>query len=131
MATLAPPTNDEQIAEQWAAGFLNYIGAPAASSDDPRLKFLTAMEMHEGIVQKDPNNPVAIEAGGTKMQGSQVSTFATTQAGYAAFHNYLLKNHITGLLQGLTSKASTVAGLTAELAAAHWEGSATPQAVQA
>ncbi len=114
--------------EQWAEGFLQYLGHPATSVNDPRLKFLIAWDTHEGDVQSNPTNGLAIEDGGPTMSGSKVSAFKNIQDGYVALHKYLVNNGITGVLQGLTNPASTVESLTHALAGANWEGSATPEA---
>jgi hypothetical protein len=107
---------------------LAYLGKPATSANDSRLKFLTAWDTHEGDLMTNPTNGLAIEAGGKTMTGSKVSTFASVQAGYIALHRYLVNNHITGVLRRLMDPASTVQSLTQALAGANWEGSATPKA---
>ena len=130
VATVAP-----ESALQFAEGFLKYLGVPATSASDPRLRFLVAWENHEGTAAT--NNALAItNAEGqpaTPLPGNSagVQQFKTAQSGYVALHKYLINQGITGILQGLTNPASTVQSLTSALSAAHWEGSATPQALAA
>lgn len=125
---MAVATKLPETPEEWAAGFLQYLGAPASGPTDPRLIFLTAWDTHEGDAQSNPTNGLAIEDGGATMAGSKVSTFKDVQDGYVALHAYLIKNGITNVIQGLKNPNSTVESLGADLAAANWEGSATPQA---
>jgi hypothetical protein len=125
---MATTTGLPETPEEWAAGFLQYLGVPASGPTDPRLIFLTAWDTHEGDAQTNPTNGLAIEDGGKTMSGSKVSTFKDVQAGYVALHAYLVKNGITNVIQGLKNPASTVESLGADLAAANWEGSQTPQA---
>jgi hypothetical protein len=94
--------------------------------------FLVAWDNHEGDVQTNPTNALAIEGAEgqktTNFNTNGVKTFQSVQDGYVALHKYLIQNGVTGILQGLTNKASTVQSLGQALADAGWEGSATPAA---
>ena len=128
MAAAAQP----QTAEQWAAGFLEYLKAPATGPDDPRLLFLEAWENKEADVQTNPTNTLAIENNeglkSSNFNSSGVKTFGNVTDGYVALHKYLINQGLTGMLQQLTNPSSTVQSLGQALADANWEGSATPAA---
>ena len=119
----------EAQAQQWAQGYLQFIGAPATTTSDPRVAFLTAQAVHEAT--DAANNPLAIEAGGTTLAGSSVSQFANVQAGYKALTDYMTSRGVSGYLDALKNPATTTEQLTSALASANWEGSATPAAKKA
>ena len=116
----------QQQAQQWAEGYLAYIGAPATSTSDARVSFLAAQAMHENT--NAANNPLAIEAGGKTLAGSKVSQYGSVEDGYAALTEYMNSRGVSGYLGALKNPSSTNAQLTSALAAANWEGSATAKA---
>ena len=124
----------EQLA-QWAAGYLASLGAPASGADDPRMKFLVAWGEHEGT--DAAYNPLAItKAFGVKAKNlpgnsAGVKQFGSIQDGYTALTNYFQQQGLGMMLDELKNPQTSILTLTGTLSAAHWEGSATPQARQA
>lgn len=121
---------NQAAAERWATGFLKYIGAPASSVDDRRVRFLAAQYMHEAV---GGSNPLAItNAEGQKTtfpEGPNPASqqFKNVTAGYKALNDYFVNQGITGYLNALKDPASTVNDLTQALAGAGWEGHDTPK----
>ena len=124
----------EQLA-QWAAGYLASLGAPASGANDPRMKFLVAWGEHEGT--NAAYNPLAItKAFGVKAKNlpgnsAGVKQFGSIQDGYTALTNYFQQQGLGMMLDELKNPQTSILTLTGTLSAAHWEGSATPQARQA
>ncbi len=116
-------------AQAWAEGYLNSLGAPATSSADPRVTFLTAQAMHENT--NAANNPLAIEDGGSTLEGSAVSNFSTEQEGYQRLTAYMEKQGVTGYLDALKNPNTTTQQLTSALTSANWEGDPTKSAAYA
>ncbi len=120
---------------QWAEGYLASLGAPASGADDPRVKFLIAWGAHEAT--NATNNPLAITKAfgvkATNLAGNSagVKQFKTAQDGYTALTNYFERQGITNLIGELKNPQTSILSLTSALSAAHWEGSATPAAMQA
>ena len=126
-------TNSEQ-AMRWAMGYLKSIGAPASGSQDPRMSFLESWYNHEGVGGTNPLSITNAEGqAATDLSGNTagVKVFKTVAQGYKALTSYFENQGITGLLGELKNPQTSVQALTQQLASAHWEGSATPQAVQA
>ncbi len=118
-------------AEKWAMGFLSYLKAPAASVNDPRVRFLAAQYHHEGV---GGTNPLAITLSegqpSTNLAGNSagVKLFNSVSSGYKALSDFFTNQGITGYLGELKNPGTTVDALTQALAGAGWEGSANTKA---
>ena len=112
--------------EQWAAGFLQYIGAPATRPSDARVLFLEKWATVEGTFYLgNVNNPLDTELpepGNGLWNSAGVRTYPTLTEGYEATLATIRQGIDAPMLAALKDVKSTVASLTAALSASDWTG---------
>lgn len=129
------PTN----LQQWAMGYLAYIGAPAKSANDARVKFLEQWANEEGTYSiGNANNPLDIEqptgssassnswaaslptSGLWNAQG--VATYPDYSTGYAVTQHTMEQGFDLPIYNELQNPNATESSLQTALAKSNWTG---------
>lgn len=127
MAQAVRASAEPTTPQQWAEGYLNYLGAPAAGPNDPRVKFLEDWIAVEGTFwQGNVNNPISIEGSYGKPSGywnsAGVRTYGSAQDGYQGLAEFMQQGYDKPILQALQNPHSNYGQLTHALAASNWTG---------
>lgn len=117
-------------AEQWAMDYLQWIGAPATSSNDPRVQWLVAQQKQEGNYPGTYNysseyNPLDTsmpESGSRSVNSSNVQGYQNVQQGLLATEQTMSQSYDSPIFNALRNRGSTLADLQAAQSQSNWAG---------
>jgi len=112
--------------EQWAAGYLSYLGVPASGAGEARVVFLERWATVEGTFYLgNVCNPLDTELpapGAGLWNSAGVRTYPSLSVGYRATLSTMQQSFDAPILAALRNPKSTRDGLAHALASSNWTG---------
>ncbi len=125
------PYPNPSSAEQWAIDYLDYIGAPAKSANDPRVKFLVGWQQMEGnqpstntyATEHNPLSTSQPEPGSSAINSAGVQGYRNIATGLQATQTTMQQSFDSPIYNELRNPNANIPSLSAALAGSNWSGS--------